>query len=189
MPEIKFFLFIFWQSFYNINLVVLLVAFLTVNICRKLRTSVISSSQWDISLVKRFWVIWRKAMHTRKALDFWGLHKNMNCAFPSKLGKIKLLKRSKYCFQHPAYCKQNLYVAWIYRCFVVFRAYYTAQKIKFSIKNFSSKCDQIRRFLRNWSHLLEKSLMGNFIFCAALRRILKVNIWHLWICLIKTMKL
>ena len=42
----------------------------------------------------------------------------------------------------------------------------TAQKMKFSIKDFSSKCGQIRRKLRIWSHLLEKSLMENFIFCA-----------------------
>ena len=38
--------------------------------------------------------------------------------------------------------------------------------MKFSIKDFSSKCDQIRGFLRIWSDLLEKSLMENFIFCA-----------------------
>ena len=38
--------------------------------------------------------------------------------------------------------------------------------MKFSIMNFSSKCDQIRRKLRIWSHLLKKSLMENFIFCA-----------------------
>ena len=42
----------------------------------------------------------------------------------------------------------------------------TAQKIKFAIKDFSSKCDQIRSFQRIWSHYLEKSLMENFIFCA-----------------------
>ena len=42
----------------------------------------------------------------------------------------------------------------------------TAQKIKFSIKDYFSKCDQIRRKLRIWSHLLKKSLMKNFIFCA-----------------------
>ena len=41
-----------------------------------------------------------------------------------------------------------------------------AQKMKFSIKDFSSQCDQIRRKLRIWSHSLEKSLMENFIFCA-----------------------
>ena len=42
----------------------------------------------------------------------------------------------------------------------------TAQKMKFSIKNFFNKCDQIRRKLPIWSHLLKKSLMENFIFCA-----------------------
>ena len=41
-----------------------------------------------------------------------------------------------------------------------------AQKMKFSIKDFFSKCDQTRSFLRIWSHLLKKSLMENFIFCA-----------------------
>ena len=42
----------------------------------------------------------------------------------------------------------------------------TVQKLKFSIKNFFSKCDQIWRKLRIWSHLLKKSLIKNFIFCA-----------------------
>ena len=37
----------------------------------------------------------------------------------------------------------------------------TAQKMKFSIKDFFRK-------LRTWSHLLEKFLMENFIFCAAI---------------------
>ena len=44
----------------------------------------------------------------------------------------------------------------------------TAQKLKFSIKDFFSKCDRIRRKLRIWSHLLKKSLMENFIFCAVI---------------------
>ena len=34
------------------------------------------------------------------------------------------------------------------------------------MKDFCSKCDQIRSFLRIWSHLLKKSFMENFIFCA-----------------------
>ena len=42
----------------------------------------------------------------------------------------------------------------------------TAQKMKFSNKDFFSKCEQIRSFLRICSHLLKKSLMENFIFCA-----------------------
>ena len=43
----------------------------------------------------------------------------------------------------------------------------TAQKMKFSIKDFFSKCDQICSSLRIFSHLLKKSSMENFIFCAA----------------------
>ena len=40
----------------------------------------------------------------------------------------------------------------------------TAQKMKFSITDFFSKCNQIRRKLQIWSHLQKKSLMENFIF-------------------------
>ena len=42
----------------------------------------------------------------------------------------------------------------------------TAHKMKFSIKDFFGKCDQICSFLGIWSHLLKKYLMENFIFCA-----------------------
>ena len=48
---------------------------------------------------------------------------------------------------------------WIYKS-----TYFTAKTMKCPIKNFFSKCGQIRSFLRIWSHLLKKSLMGNFIF-------------------------
>ena len=41
----------------------------------------------------------------------------------------------------------------------------TAQKMKFSIKDFFSECDQIRSFLLIWSHFLKKSLMESYIFC------------------------
>ena len=47
----------------------------TKTIHHKLRISVILSSQWNMSLVRIFWVIWRKLMHTREVPDFWGLHK------------------------------------------------------------------------------------------------------------------
>ena len=39
----------------------------------------------------------------------------------------------------------------------------TAQKMKFFVKDFFSKCDQMDR-------LLKKSLMENFIFCAVMLR-------------------
>ena len=47
---------------------------------------------------------------------------------------------------------------------------YTSQKMKFSIKDFLSKGDQIPRKLQIWSHLLKKSLMENFIFCLVLSK-------------------
>ena len=43
---------------------------------------------------------------------------------------------------------------------------HTAQKMKFSMKDFFSKCDQIRKKLRIWSHLLKKYLMENLFLCA-----------------------
>ena len=42
----------------------------------------------------------------------------------------------------------------------------TAQKMKFFIKDFFSKCDQIGKKLQIWSHLLKKSLVENSFFRA-----------------------
>ena len=41
---------------------------------------------------------------------------------------------------------------------------HAAQKMKFSIPDFFSKCDKIRRKLQIWSHLLKKTVMEKFIF-------------------------
>ena len=41
---------------------------------------------------------------------------------------------------------------------------FTAQKLKFSIKDFSSKCEQIHSFLQIWSLLLKKILNGKHHF-------------------------
>ena len=51
---------------------------------------------------------------------------------------------------------------------------FTAQKMKFSIKDFFGKCDQIRKFPWIWSHLLKKSLMENLILvqCCVLAEII-----------------
>ena len=40
---------------------------------------------------------------------------------------------------------------------------FTEQKIKFFIREFYSKCDQIQSLLRISSYLPKKSLMGNFM--------------------------
>ena len=45
---------------------------------------------------------------------------------------------------------------------------FTAQKMKFSIKDFFGKCGQICSFLRIRSHFLEKSLKESFIFYAVI---------------------
>ena len=43
----------------------------------------------------------------------------------------------------------------------------TTQKMKISIKDSFSKCNQIRSFLRIWSHLLKKILSGkDFFVCS-----------------------
>ena len=41
--------------------------------------------------------------------------------------------------------------------------------MKFSITYFFRKCNQIRCFLRIWSHLLKKSILENFIFLCSER--------------------
>ena len=56
--------------------------------------------------------------------------------------------------------------------------------IAFSIEDFFSKCDQVRSFLWIWSHLLKRSLMENFIFCA----VLVVTLWKCQYCVIWTLK-
>ena len=58
------------------------------------------------------------------------------------------------------WAKLRIYIT----CKVLFALYDTTQKIKFSINDFFSKCDQICSFLRIWSHLLKKYIIGNFIF-------------------------
>ena len=47
----------------------------------------------------------------------------------------------------------------------------TVQKMKFSNKNFLTKCDQIRCFQRFWLFISKKALMENFIFCAVKQKI------------------
>ena len=45
--------------------------------------------------------------------------------------------------------------------FLVALLHHAAQKMKFSIKDFFSKRDQIRSFLRIWSHLMKKLFLKN----------------------------
>ena len=66
---------------------------------------------------------------------------------------------------------------------------YHRKKIKFSIKGFSSTCDQIHILLRFWSHLLQKFLMENFIFCIVyvLTGVVYYLNWDFWKTVIPTL--
>ena len=53
--------------------------------------------------------------------------------------------------------------------------------MKFSVKDFFSKCEQIRSFLRMRSHLLKKFLMENFIFCEVIKSLMiSYQHWNLF---------
>ena len=58
-------------------------------------------------------------------------------------------------------------------------AFNIAQKMKFCIKDFFIKCDQIRSFLQICSYLLKKPFMENLIFCVVYQSLyfLKCN-WY-----------
>ena len=83
----------------------------------------------------------------------------------SQTSLIKLFKENSYWQKHLNYFRKKVQSL---ICDMVLNTNFTAQKMNFSIKDFFSKCDQIRKKLRIWSHLLKKSLMENFIFCAKL---------------------
>ena len=68
----------------------------------------------------------------------------------------------------------HLYRDVAYVCFIF--CFDVTQEMKFSIKDFFSKCDQIRSFLRIWSHLLKKILNGILEFlCSVTRKILSLT--------------
>ena len=89
-----------------------------------------------------------------------------------------------FLFKNFSFHKALLLVCFFLKhCFIFFQLFYIriirklpfrmltfvlihCSKNEVSIKDFFSKCDQIRSFLRIWSPLLKKSLMENFIFCA-----------------------
>ena len=48
--------------------------------------------------------------------------------------------------------------------------------MKFLIKNFISKYDQILSFIQIWLHLLKKPLMENLIFCAVFVKCKTLNV-------------
>ena len=75
----------------------------------------------------------------------------------------QILEKRQYCLQIKKFTS------------ILLIPFYTAQKMMFSIKDFFSKCYQIRRKLRIWSHVMKKSLMENIVFCEVLVEHLSTN--------------
>ena len=82
---------------------------------------------------------------------------------------VRILKK-KYCKKVnflKSYISCNISCKRFHKCLLYILATdFTAHKMKFSIKDFFSKQDQICSFLRICAQLLKKSVMKNFIFCA-----------------------
>ena len=57
------------------------------------------------------------------------------------------------------------------RVFIANTGKYTVQKMKFSLKDFFSKCDQIRRKLRILVRFTEEILNGKLYFCTVIQTI------------------
>ena len=111
---------------------------------------------------------------------------SFNVSFQEQASNIKLVKKSTYVFLDIKYLNLvaticngyfvkitwpnnsitslNGFSDWYMMMISAFWKY-LLQNVKFSIKDFFSKCDQIRSFLWIWSYLLMKSLMKNFTFC------------------------
>ena len=67
----------------------------------------------------------------------------------------------------------SAYYTWLH--ILIKKLSLTAQWLKFSNKDSFSKCEQIRKKLWIWSHLLKKSLLENFNFCTVVVSIRSVR--------------
>ena len=89
------------------------------------------------------------------------INENMQKSWGNILASVSLLKTCIIVVYYNTFCPYKYFSIQFLPGYVKH-----LQKMKFSIKDFFSICDQIRSFLRVWSHLLKKYFMENFIFCA-----------------------
>ena len=80
---------------------------------------------------------------------------------------MHLVSCAQFLYLTPLFLSPNCFAASsspasVFVIITIKNTHYT--KMKFSIKDFFSKCDQIRSFCRIWPHLLEKILYGRFHF-------------------------
>ena len=112
--------------------------------------------------------IWLKlgVVNAAVKLSFTGHEKELIFATSTEqfLQELNFASISKWSLQWKNIWVSDYWVLKILTTSARFSFFYTAQKMKFSIKDFFSKCDRIRRKLQIWSNLLTKSLMENFIF-------------------------
>ena len=80
-----------------------------------------------------------------------------SCKLQLPFGKIWIKKQHGFSKNHLFSSSQSFSVYLL--------AQINAQKMNFFVKNLFSKCEHIRIKLRIYSHLLNKSLTENFIFC------------------------
>ena len=95
--------------------------------------------------MKRFWIDFKFWARIR----IWIIRRNWIKKNTCEKEKMQITKKWKQC--NIALSTTHIYLL---HC----------TKKKFSNKAFFSKCDQIQRKLRIWSHLLKLSLMENFFF-------------------------
>ena len=118
------------------------------------KDTVVKNSYYRSILIEINWHLWNKEKKSSWTNSSKVGQWSGNIANSNRLWKIKLQSRSN---KVEGFCMIDLFY---------FHEIITtnAQKIKFSIKDFLSKCDQISNFLWIWSHLMKKSLMEIFIF-------------------------
>ena len=104
-----------------------------------------------------------KNIATKSVKSFWYLYFELWAFFiPLSIVSFVEFQQVNVCWEHYQ-CSTKTQIQFLWE---VVSDCHTVQKKKFSINDFFSKCDQICRKLRIWSHLLKKLLMENFVFCA-----------------------
>ena len=102
---------------------------------------------------------WKKPLDTEQKIRV--IFMDLSKAFETINHSLLLAKLKAYGFSDQALSFLQSYLCSRFQRSTINRAF---SSMKFSLKDLFSKCDQVRSFLRIWSHLLKKSLMEKFIF-------------------------
>ena len=126
----------------------------------------------------------RGSLYKKLLLKFHKIHRKFTCPRASFLIKLKaeacnFIKKRLWHKSFPVnianflrtlilknICKQLLLQVDVLVLSLWLLLFASCTKMKFSIKDFFSKSEQICRKLWIWAHLLKKSLIENFVFCA-----------------------